>query len=192
VTGSEELAHASRCRNDAASSASKRTVVLQETGLSPKKRRTAAAYGGETYQGWLVPRTISIEVSEWPLVPPAVLMTFARYLEHAGMQSRGFKGRGEVSGGRASESLESQVGSTIGGLHAEFSLWTTASKRTELHGEWNARPTWTKPTEVSRTRTTLAGHQCVSTGLPRPIQTCLLGGSSLVRISAPPALMSRN
>ena len=79
----------------------------------------------------------------------------------------------------------------IRGLHAERSLWTTASKRTELQGEWNARPTSIKPTEVSRTRTTLAGYQRVSTGLARPIQTCLLGGSSLVRISAPPELMSR-
>ena len=122
---------------------------------------------------------------------PAVLMTFARYLEHAGMQSRGSKGGGEVCGGRASGSLVSPVTSMGGGLHAEQSLWTTASKRTELQGEWNARPTSIKPTEVSRTRTTLAGYQRVSTGLARRIQTCLLGGSSLVRIGAPPELMSR-
>ncbi len=109
-------------------------------------------------------------------MPPAVLMTFARYLEHAGMQSRGSKGGGEVCGGRASGSAVSPMRSTIGGLHAEFSLWTTASKRTELHGEWNARPTWIKPTEVSRTRTTLDGYQRVSTGVARPIQTCFLGG----------------
>ena len=34
---------------------------------------------------------------------------FAPYLEHAGMQSRGSKGGGEVCGGRASGSLVSPV-----------------------------------------------------------------------------------
>ena len=53
------------------------------------------------------------------LVPPAVLMTFACYLEHAGMQSRGSKGRGEVCGGRESGSAVSPMRSTIGGLHAK-------------------------------------------------------------------------
>src|SRR5271157_5529359 len=65
VTGSEELAHASRCRNEAASFASKRTVVLQEAGSSPKKRRKEAAYRGETYQGGLVPGAISIGCNYW-------------------------------------------------------------------------------------------------------------------------------
>ena len=49
-----------------------------------------------------MPGAISIEVSERPLVPPAVLMTFARYLEHAGMQSRGSKGVGGLLLSRAS------------------------------------------------------------------------------------------
>ena len=59
-------------------------------------------------------------------------------------------------------------------------------------GASKATPTSTRPTELSLILTTLTGHQRVSTGLTRPIQTCLLGGSSLVRISAPPELMSRN
>ena len=55
------------------------------------------------------------------------------------------------------------------------SRWTKTFNRSESQEASKASPISIKPTEVSLSRTTLTGHQRVTTGLARPIQTCLLG-----------------